>query len=1080
MSVEKDNFVGSNKRFIHGNTKALTCISYIYTTLDYLLEYFAFKTIQRMGFLPCLICFLVFVLIFLNTFASSKRQLLCPPEQRNALLKFKSEFTSSCNFSTSYPRTESWAIQSDCCYWDGITCEATSGEVIELDLSCSCFQGQLSSESSLFKLQKLRVINLAYNDFSSSVIPTQFGILFELRRLNLSNSWLSGQIPTELLHLTKLMSLDLSYNSLSSEESFLNKLVQNLTNLHELNLGLVDISSEIPQNISNLSSLKSLSLDNCNFFGKFPSNLLLIPTIQSINLYNNQGMEGSLPEFDGNNSLVLLDLSFTSFSGNLPDSINNLKHLNDLRLESSAFSGKIPSSLGNLSKLLVLELSNNFFSGQIPSSIGNLFHLTHLDLSSNRLDGQIPSSFVNLKQLTSLRLDSNMIGGNFPLPPLNLTRLKFLSLTDNHFKGTLPPNISVLSNLKTFEASHNTFTGTLSSALFNIPSLTLIDLKDNELTHVLEFGNSSSPSRLERLLLGHNHFRGPIPISISKLVRVRELDLSYFNTGMSVDFGIFSQLKELMDLDLSYLNTTGTVDLSILFSHLKSLSKLDLSGQHVSTSKMGSNSSLPPHLDRLQLSGCGITEFPEFVQNLQHLSDLDLSNNNIKGRVPKWIWKLPRLMNLNLSSNSFTRLERSSNDVPVQEILMLDLSSNAFQGPLVIPPVTTEAMLVSKNNFTGKIPRSICRHRFLNVLDLSNNNFTGSIPRCLRNLNEYLSVLNLRYNQLTGNIPEIFTNATELTSLDLSHNGFVGTLPRSLKDCPVLEVLNVGSNKIDDAFPFWLSSLPKLKVMVLRNNRFKGLLYRPRHSFGYPNLQIIDIANNHFTGNLPSYYFAEWNMTTSKDFKGFRYIGDGGSYYHDSMVLISKGVEMKLERIFTLLTAIDFSGNKLQGMIPESVGLLKDLIVLNLSSNVFTGNIPSSLANLTELESLDLSHNKLSGHIPPALGGLTSISNITVSHNQLVGPIPQSTQFQTQSASSFEGNLGLCGLPLSEKCGDNVEKEQSQVLGSEEEEDEGILSWTAAAIGLAPGIILGLTIEYILNIPKARWFMNTAERFRSF
>ncbi|KAJ4889181.1 receptor like protein 6 [Raphanus sativus] len=251
-------------------------------------------------------------------------------------------------------------------------------------------------------------------------------------------------------------------------------------------------------------------------------------------------------------------------------------------------------------------------------------------------------------------------------------------------------------------------------------------------------------------------------------------------------------------------------------------------------------------------------------------------------------------------------------------MIMLDLNSNAFQGPLVIPPVTTEAMLVSKNSFTGKIPRSICGHRFLNILDLSNTNFTGSIPRCLRNLNGYLSVLNLRYNQLSGNIPEIFTNATTLTSLDLGHNRFVGTLPRSLKGCSVLEVLNVGGNNIEDTFPFWLSSLPKLKVMVLRDNRFKGLLYHPRHYFGYPSLQIIDIANNHFTGNLPSDYFAEWNMTTSKYFKGFHYIGDSGSYYHDSMVLMSKGVEMKLERIFTLLTAIDFSGNKLQGKIPES------------------------------------------------------------------------------------------------------------------------------------------------------------------
>ena len=109
-------------------------------------------------------------------------------------------------------------------------------------------------------------------------------------------------------------------------------------------------------------------------------------------------------------------------------------------------------------------------------------------------------------------------------------------------------------------------------------------------------------------------------------------------------------------------------------------------------------------------------------------------------------------------------------------------------------------------------------------------------------------------------------------------------------------------------------------------------------------------------------------MSSKGDSPKFKYIG-GNSYYRDSMVLMNKGVELEYTRIFTLLTAIDFSGNKLQGEIPESIGLLKDLIVLNLSSNGFNGNIPSSLGNLTQLESLDLSHNELSGQIPPAPQG---------------------------------------------------------------------------------------------------------------
>ncbi|CAG7895614.1 unnamed protein product, partial [Brassica rapa] len=162
----------------------------------------------------------------------------------------------------------------------------TSGVVIGLDLgvnslegeinsnlSSSCFHGKLSSKSSLFKLQRLRVLNLAYNDLVSSEIPSQLGTLKELTLLNLSNTLSSGTVPTELLHLTKLVSLDLSSNSLSAQKSFLNNLSQNLTNLEELNLGLVDISSEIPPNISKLSSLKSLSLDECNLFGKLPSSL---------------------------------------------------------------------------------------------------------------------------------------------------------------------------------------------------------------------------------------------------------------------------------------------------------------------------------------------------------------------------------------------------------------------------------------------------------------------------------------------------------------------------------------------------------------------------------------------------------------------------------------------------------------------------------------------------------------------------------------------------------------------------------------------------------------------------------------
>lgn len=37
----------------------------------------------------------------------------------------------------SYPKTVSWNMSRDCCLWDGVKCDETSGQVIELDISCS-------------------------------------------------------------------------------------------------------------------------------------------------------------------------------------------------------------------------------------------------------------------------------------------------------------------------------------------------------------------------------------------------------------------------------------------------------------------------------------------------------------------------------------------------------------------------------------------------------------------------------------------------------------------------------------------------------------------------------------------------------------------------------------------------------------------------------------------------------------------------------------------------------------------------------------------------------------------------------
>ncbi|KAL5077022.1 hypothetical protein RYX36_016006 [Vicia faba] len=98
--------------------------------------------------------------------------------------------------------------------------------------------------------------------------------------------------------------------------------------------------------------------------------------------------------------------------------------------------------------------------------------------------------------------------------------------------------------------------------------------------------------------------------------------------------------------------------------------------------------------------------------------------------------------------------------------------------------------------------------------------------------------------------------------------------------------------------------------------------------------------------------------------------------------------------------------NNFSGEIPTS--LSHQLVVLDLSYNSFAGRIPKTLQNFTELKSLNLQNNSLSGSIPNL--NVTMLGNLNLSYNNLSGPIP--SKLRIYPNSSFEGNSGLCGLPL--------------------------------------------------------------------
>lgn len=106
------------------------------------------------------------------------------------------------------------------------------------------------------------------------------------------------------------------------------------------------------------------------------------------------------------------------------------------------------------------------------------------------------------------------------------------------------------------------------------------------------------------------------------------------------------------------------------------------------------------------------------------------------------------------------------------------------------------------------------------------------------------------------------------------------------------------------------------------------------------------------------------------------------------------------------LHSLYLQDNNFSGNFPSS--LPSQLIFLDFSFNSFTGNIPATINNLTYLTSLNLQHNSLTGSIP--YFNLPGLKHLNLSYNHLNGSIPSA--LQKFNASSFQGNLMLCGSPL--------------------------------------------------------------------
>ncbi|KAF8042114.1 hypothetical protein BT93_A0654 [Corymbia citriodora subsp. variegata] len=1021
-------------------------------------------------------------------------------DQRSLLLELRNSLVFNASKSSKLVQ---WDRSADS--WSGVTCE--DGLVVGLDLSNESISGGINGSSSLFRLEFLRSLNLAINDFNYTAIPSGLANFSRLEHLNLSEAGFAGQIPAELSRLTKLRTLDLRWAWLKLEKPNLRSLIRDFGELRELYLNDVNVSAEgsewcdalsssvqklevlsmsycdlsgpidaslmslvnlsviqlngnnlsttVPSFLANFSSLKTLSLFDCGLQGEFPQEVFQLQTLQNLDISTNELLRVSVPDFLKDSSLETLALWGTNISGRIPDSIGNLRKLSKLDLFNCSVSGSIPASMKNLSKLTYLDLSRNNLIGSVPP-FGASRELTYLDLSRNNLTGSVPP-FGASRELIYLDLSRNNLTGS--IPPFGASReLTYLDLSDNALTGQITSvGWEDLLNLAIMYLDGNSLEGDIPPALFTLPQLMEIRLSSNRFNGQLIIYPNVSSCQLRSLDLGSNLLQGSVPASIFELQSLYFLSLSYNNFNGSINIDVLRGLGNLTILDLSYsgLSINAMAPASAIASSF-------------------------PEYNHLYLASCRLRTFPRFLANQSELVSLDLSHNYIQGKIPQWIWTLRDLKYLNLSKNYFENLEtplhnlssslstinlRSKvlrgNMLPLpRSVEYLDFSSNNITS--VIPnnigdhlSSSTWLFSLSKNNFYGSIPKSICKLSYLEVLDLSHNHLNGTIPNCL--MMASLKVLNLRNNCLSGVIPQNIPTTCGLKTLDISENLLWGQIPLSLANCRTLEIMNIGDNQIDGKFPCHFIAISSLRVLILRSNKLHGEIGCSHSPYTWQKLQIIDLSSNHFNGMLPASFLASWEaMKVNVDFNHLQceINPSSGRYYQDTVSVTFKGLKQELVKILTIFTSIDFSSNRFEGPIPYTLGDLKALYILNLSHNAISGSIPSIIGNLDQLESLDLSGNYLNGTIPAQLANLDFLSFLNLSNNQLVGSIPDSGHFLTFSKSSFERNAGLCGLALNKSC--SITRNKTEVASDGGINDDSEKKWFYLSIPL--GFVIGFWV----------------------
>ena len=332
-----------------------------------------------------------------------------------------------------------------------------------------------------------------------------------------------------------------------------------------------------------------------------------------------------------------------------------------------------------------------------------------------------------------------------------------------------------------------------------------------------------------------------------------------------------------------------------------------------------------------------------------HVTNLELSANNLDGTFPGSFVFLTQLASLDLSSNML------SGAIPT------GLSGT---GP------TLQYLDFSYNSLSGSIPYDLGNLPVVQFFHLNHNQLNGTIPSSIGGLSQVLD-LDLSDNSLTGSIPAELASCTVLSSLDLSDNNLSGTIPPQITKLVQLQYLDLSLNNLSNSIPPGFGGGLALQHLDFSYNNLSGSIPLGLGNLIY--LQYLDLSDNVLTGSIPSFSgdYVLQNLNLSDNVLA-------GSIRPDLATL-------------QLLTNLDLSGNSLTGSIPDFSSIAP----------------PPPPAGPGSLQTLDIQYDNLAVDTSSLAGtvNLSAISNM-VAHGEQVFYLPQNSPFidaQPQSETVVAG-----------------------------------------------------------------------------